>query len=60
MKKTPVKPVVAYAWLCDFGLCKWAEPDGRRLTEKGKPSSEARVVRVYLSIVPRKAVRRPR
>ena len=48
------KQVTAYAWLCDFGLCKWAEPTRDRLLAQSKPSPEAKVVRVYLSTVPRK------
>ncbi len=37
-----------YAWLCDFGLCNWAEPYLTDLTSKTKPSPEAIAVRVEL------------
>lgn len=46
------KTVTAYAWLCDFGLCKWAQPSKWQLERGSKPSPEAKAVRVYLSTVP--------
>ena len=38
----------AYAWKLDCGLCHWAEPDRLRLQLSGKPSPEAKIVRVEL------------
>jgi hypothetical protein len=58
MKKEPRK-VLAWAWLCDFGLCRWAEPDRERLIEKGQPSPEARPVRVELVYHKRKRKAKP-
>ena len=43
-----MKRTYGWAWLCDFGLCKWAEPDKERLTERSKPSPEAIPIRVEL------------
>jgi hypothetical protein len=46
-----VQPVVSgrgYAWLCDFGLCHWAEADIAVLRARGKPSPEAKAVPVRL------------
>jgi hypothetical protein len=37
-----------YAWLCDFGLCHWAEPDMAVLRGAGKPSPEAKAVPVRI------------
>jgi len=37
-----------YAWLCDFGLCYWAEPSVEALKSRSKPSPEAKPVRVRL------------
>jgi len=37
-----------WAWLCDFGLCQWAEPNRERLLRGSKPSPEAVAVRVEL------------
>lgn len=37
-----------WAWLCDFGLCQWAEPSRKRLLKGSKPSPEAIAVRVEL------------
>lgn len=60
MKKTPklkrpasvrVQPVVSgrgYAWLCDFGMCHWAEPEKLILKSRGKPSPEAKAVAVRI------------
>lgn len=42
------KKIKAWAWKCEFGLCKWAQPDRFRLEREGKPSPEARAVRVQL------------
>ena len=40
--------VTAWAWKCDFGLCRWAEPDRERLRRNGKPSPEAKSVAVRM------------
>lgn len=37
-----------WAWLCDFGLCSWVEPEKEVLTSCRKPSPEAIAVRVEL------------
>ena len=42
------KAVSAYAWECDFGLCRWAQPDAQRLATDGKPSPEAKIVPVRI------------
>ena len=47
MKKNPV---TSWAWFCDFGLCKWAEPTRERLVAGGKPSPEARPVLVTMTV----------
>ena len=43
-----VASVPAYAWQCDFGLCRWAEPNKRQLTDRNKPSPEAVPIRVRI------------
>lgn len=46
-----VKTEPAYAWMCDFGLCRWAEPTKEALTPRrhhDKPSPEAKAVRVRI------------
>ena len=40
--------VTAWAWQCDFGLCRWAEPDEKRLRSGNRPSPEAKAVAVRL------------
>lgn len=37
-----------YAWLCDFGLCHWADPTKEQLGSKDKPSPEAKPVAVRI------------
>lgn len=59
------KPVIAWAWLLPAVegkerfryrdvLCMWAEPTRAKLVESGKPSPEARAVRVEMRPVPKK------
>jgi len=44
-----IKSEPAYAWECDFGLCRWAEPTPKQLMKNsGKPSNEAKAVRVRI------------
>ena len=38
----------AWAWIADFGLCLWAMPTKQKLVADGKPSREAKAVRVLL------------
>ena len=38
----------SWAWLCDFGLCLWSLPTKRQLMADGKPSPNAKAVRVRL------------
>ncbi len=45
-----VCPVYGWAWLCDFGLCEWAEPTKEQLMRQSKPSPEAKPV--YVALVP--------
>ena len=45
---TGANKTYGWAWLCDFGLCQWAEPDRERLVKRSKPSPEAIPVRVEL------------
>ncbi len=45
----------AWAWICDFGLCRWAEPTRAMLVKTKKPSPEAKPIRVRLVPVERKA-----
>lgn len=47
-KVKPVKPVRAWGWLCNFGLCQWAEPTKQRLIDGRKPSPEAKLTLVRL------------
>lgn len=42
------KRAIAWAWLCDFGLCHYAEPSYEDLARDGKPTPEARAIRVRL------------
>ena len=44
----------SYAWKLDDGLCFWADPNKNRLRLEGKPSPEAKLVRVELVEVARK------
>lgn len=46
-KKSPPR-VFAWAWMCDFGLCQWSQPDKKRLLAERPPSDEAIPVRVEL------------
>ena len=56
-----MKPVKAWAWKVqdwpseEWELCRWAEPDLRNLRVSGKPSPEARAVRVEIREVVKKA-----
>ncbi len=45
---TTFKKTYGWAWLCDFGLCQWAEPSRDALTSRSKPSPEAIPIRVEL------------
>jgi len=42
------KRAYGWAWLCDFGLCHWAEPNRDALHLRSKPSPEAIAIRVEL------------
>ena len=42
------KRAYGWAWLCDFGLCSWVEPEKEVLISRSKPSPEAIPVRVEL------------
>ena len=42
------KRAYGWVWLCDFGLCYWAESSREKLLQEGKPSPEAKPVRVEL------------
>ena len=54
-KRKVAKPVRAWTWLCDFGLCLWAAPSRAQLRADGeRPSPEAKMVRVEIREVPRK------
>ena len=54
-KKDERKEVTAWAWLMEGGLCYWAEPTREQLMAPGKPSPEAKAVRVRLvRIMPKK------
>lgn len=48
------KPVKAWTWKIEEGLCFYAHPTRERLLWDGKPSPEAVAVRVELREVPRK------
>jgi len=37
-----------YTWLCDFGLCHWVNAYKSHLLNRGKPSPEARAVKVRI------------
>ena len=43
-----IKSEPAYAWECNFGLCKWTEPTKDILEGGPKPSPEAKAVRVRI------------
>ena len=48
----------AYAWMLEGDeLCFWAEPSKAQLIKAGKPSPEAKIVRVELVRVTRKKER---
>ena len=47
MKRKP-KTGRGYAWLCESGLCHWAEPEKGMLMSQHKPSPEAKPARVRL------------
>ena len=59
-----MKPVKAWAWAIqdwpseEWVLCRWAEPE-KRTMKYSKPSPEAKMVRVEIREVPRKARREP-
>lgn len=55
--KKEAKPELAWAWLCDFGLCLWAAPTRKQLVSDGKPSPEAVPVRVRISVIPKRTKR---
>lgn len=40
------KNETAWVWLCDFGMCKWAEPTRKQLVARSKPSPEAKPIKV--------------
>jgi len=44
----------SYAWKLAEGLCYWAHPDKQYMLVRGKPSPEAKLVRVELIEVKRK------
>ena len=51
MAKESMKPKTTgkgFAWLCDFGLCYWVVPDLNKLKPDGKPSPEAKAVKVRI------------
>lgn len=48
--------VRAWAWECDFGLCRWAEPEKSDLSVIDEPSPEAR--RVLCRLVKESDLRR--
>ena len=56
-----MKPVKAWAWKIrdwpseEWVLCRWAEPERKMLLVSDKPSPEARIVRVEIREVPKKA-----
>jgi hypothetical protein len=39
---------IAWAWRCDFGICHWAEPGKADLIRGGKPSPEAKAIKVRI------------
>ncbi len=49
-------PVYAWAWVFEGGLCKWAMPSRKQLIAEGKPSPEAKAIRVQ--IVPQRKPKR--
>ncbi len=52
------KPVKAWAWAIDMGrgyeLCFWSMPSRKQLDDEGKPSPEARMIRVEIRPVPKR------
>jgi hypothetical protein len=59
-----MKPVKAWAWAIDWHgdnrwtLCQWAEFSKEQLRRKGKPSPEAKYVRVELRPVSKKNLKK--
>lgn len=49
-----IKDVYSWAWTVDWGrgpeLCFWSEPTKKDLLKNGKPSPEAKAVRVRMSV----------
>lgn len=48
-----LEPVTAYAWAIinpkgTWDLCYWASPSKKELVKRGRPSSEARAIKVRL------------
>ena len=52
--KKKIKSVYVWTWLLDFGkgpeLCRFAEAKKKTLIEQGKPSPEAKPVRVRMAL----------
>lgn len=48
-KKPTPERVLAWAWLCEFGLCKWAAPSKAQLLANEKPSPGAKAVTVWIT-----------
>ena len=45
---TKIKSESAWAWECDFGLCRWTAPSRERLLRGHVPSPEAKAVPVRI------------
>lgn len=49
-----MKKLILWSWKVNFGkgweLCHWAEPTKQQLLSGGKPSPEAKAVRVKVSV----------
>lgn len=54
-----VKPVYVWTWLIDTGLCYFCFSTKRDLLADGKPSPEAKPIKVKISMVPRRKKRKP-
>ena len=48
MKKNEINTAAAVAYEFEGMLCQWAEPDSDRLKKGGKPSPEAKIVKVRI------------